>query len=161
RGSQLACAAEDASLTVVDMVDGTLRKRWRSDKGIGNIGSLAWSPDGALLAVGALSGSLIRVFDAATGALRHELSRLPTGATALWSLPESGDLFVCSASGEHMVLSLETTQSHVLTAHRSYVYPAVVSADGSTLLTGGWDGFVGQPGGLKRWDARTGALVAE
>jgi WD40 repeat protein len=37
----------------------------------------------------------------------------------------------------------------------------VISKDGGLLITGGWDGASGYAGGLKVWDARTGALVAE
>src|SRR5262249_3191477 len=37
----------------------------------------------------------------------------------------------------------------------------VISKDGGLLLTGGWDGYFGHSGGIKLWDPRTGALVAE
>jgi WD40 repeat protein len=40
------------------------------------------------------------------------------------------------------------------------VYSVLVSPDGATIYSGGWDGFVGQPGSLRFWDAATGDLIA-
>ena len=75
--------------------------------------------------------------------------------------PDSGDLLASYKDGHHCVWPIKSGSPGVLTAHRSFVYPAVFSKDGSTLLTGGWDGAAGFAGGLKVWDARTGVLVAE
>jgi WD40 repeat protein len=48
----------------------------------------------------------------------------------------------------------------VLRGHAAYVYPVLFSPDGATIYSGGWDGYVGQPGCLRFWDAATGDLVA-
>jgi WD40 repeat protein len=76
-------------------------------------------------------------------------------------LPKSGDLLAVYNNHHHCVWPINSGSPGLLTAHRSFVYPAVFSRDGSVLLTGGWDGAAGYAGGLKLWDARTGTLVAE
>jgi WD40 repeat protein len=35
----------------------------------------------------------------------------------------------------------------------------LLSPDGATIFSGGWDGFVGQPGCMRFWDAATGDLI--
>ena len=44
--------------------------------------------------------------------------------------------------------------------HRGNVYPVLLSPDGATIYSGGWDGYVGQPGSLRFWDAATGDEIA-
>lgn len=90
---------------------------------------LAWSPDGALLAVAAQSGA-ITLFDATTGAVKHILPGHADGTNALVWLP--------SAVGVGLPRD-----------------PSGHKAPPTILATGGQDG------GVRFWDAATGAQTAE
>jgi WD40 repeat protein len=158
--SRLACAAEDGTLCLMEIVDGALRERSRIPADIGVIVPSTWSRDGRLVAVGSLQGR-VRVWEAASGTLRGDFTRTQLGVNGMLFLPDSGNLLTCDSGGHHQVWPISSGAAGVLAAHRSFVYPVVMSKDGAMLLTGGWDGFVGQSSGLKLWDARTGAPVAE
>jgi WD40 repeat protein len=101
------------------------------------------------------------VWEAASGTLRGDFAGPDAVSLGLLFLPESGDLLAVDQKGQHRVWPINSGSPGLLAAHRSFVYPAVLSKDGSLLLTGGWDGAAGYAGGLKLWDARTGTLVAE
>ncbi len=78
-----------------------------------------------------------------------ELSFLPDGQTLI-----NGDL-----NGVRF-WDVRSPDTWVLRGHRSYVYPLLLSPDGATIYSGGWDGFVGQPGSLRFWDAASGEPIA-
>jgi WD40 repeat protein len=59
----------------------SLAQRWQTSIG-DHVIALAWSPDGALLAAGSVSGP-IAIFDTASGSLRHSLKGHGFGATSL------------------------------------------------------------------------------
>jgi WD40 repeat protein len=162
RPSRLVCGLEDGTCLFLEIDDrGVARERSRINAGISNLDAMAWSATGDLLAIGSKTSGHVRVWDAASGVLRCELDGPESGVQSQWFMPDSDDLCVCDMTGHPRVLPLHPGDHGVLTAHKSYVYPAVVSKDGGMLLTGGWDGFAGLPGGLKLWDARTGTLVSE
>jgi WD40 repeat protein len=93
---------------------------------------LAWSPDGATLAVASAAGG-ITLYDAATGAVKHALTGHENGANALAWMPMVGRV--------------------VPDVPRS---PPAHPEDSPYLLaTGGQDGCV------RFWDAATGAQTAE
>jgi WD40 repeat protein len=158
--SRVICIVEDGTLRLLDIVDGALHERSRIPAGIGVLTAAAWSPDGRLVA-GASRHGRVRVWEADTGILRGDFAGPQAATSALWFLPDSGNLWVCDIDGHHRVWPISDRFSTVLAAHRSFVYPTVVSKDGGLLLTGGWDGAVGLGGGLKLWDPRSGTLVAE
>jgi WD40 repeat protein len=158
--SQVAVAMEDGTLRLLEIVDGVLRERLKLGGGASYLSSVAWSPDGRLVAVGTGHGR-IRVWEAAAGTPRGEFSGPDSAVQCLLFLPESGGLLAVYKDYHHSVWPIKSGSPGVLTAHRSFVYPAVYSRDGSMIMTGGWDGAAGYAGGLKFWDARTGALVAE
>ena len=51
---------------------------------------------------------------------------------------------------------VQSLDAWVLRGHRSYVYSVFISPDGGTIYSGGWDGFAGQRGSVRFWDAATG-----
>jgi len=55
---------------------------------------------------------------------------------------------------------VNSSRAWVLRGHQGTVYPVVLSPDGGTIYSGGWDGFGGQPGCLRFWDAATGEMIA-
>ena len=56
---------------------------------------------------------------------------------------------------------VQSLDAWVLHGHRSYVYSVLISPDGGTIYSGGWDGFTGQTGSLRFWDAATGDPIAK
>jgi WD40 repeat protein/serine/threonine protein kinase len=158
--SQVAAGMGDGTLRLLEIVDGVLHERSKLAGPGGILWTTAWSQDGRLVAAGTDHGR-IRVWEAASGTLRGDFAGSDANIPGLLFLPESGDLLAVDRKGEHRVWPINTGSPGLLTAHRGFVYPAVLSKDGSVLLTGSWDGAAGYAGGLKLWDARTGTLVAE
>ena len=160
RQARVVCALESGTILMLEIVDGALQERFKVPAGISNFSAgITFSPDGRMIAASSSVVGRMRVWDADTGALLHDFSASETGIVAQQFL--SGDLCACDRLGHHRIWPLHSTALGVLTAHKSYVYPAVFSPDGSLLLTAGWDGLTGHTGGLKLWDAHTSALVAE
>jgi WD40 repeat protein len=158
--SRIACSAEDGTLRVLEIVDGALREHSRSAGGIGVLTTPGWSPDGRLIAVGSMSGRT-RIWEAESGALRGDFAGEQATVSGMLFLRDSESVLVCDVTGHHRVWPAGRSAPGLLRAHASFVYPVVISQDGGMLLTGGLDGLVGQSGGLKLWDARTGVLLAE
>jgi len=158
--SQVAVGMGDGTLRLLEIVDGVLHERSKLSGPGDTLRTAAWSQDGRLVAGGMAHGR-IRVWEAASGTLRGDFAGPDDVNRGLLFLPESGDLLAVDGKGQHRVWPINSGSPGLLAAHRGFVYPAVLSKDGSVLLTGGWDGAAGYAGGLKLWDARTGTLVAE
>ena len=117
--------------------------------------ALRFPPDGSLLAACGKDGILC-LWDTPTWNLLGvfesdglDASFFPDGQTLI-----SGD------SKGVRFWDVRSLGSRVLRGHQSFVYPALLSPDGVTIYSGGWDGFVGQPGSLRFWDTATGDLIA-
>ena len=118
-----------------------------------NQDSVAWSPDGRLIASGG-DFDKIMIWDAATGELRHLLEGHSYAVfTVAWS--EDGKR-LASASGDNTVKIWDPAAGRLLLdipAHNEYVYSVAWSPDGHTLATGSGDTTV------RLWDTATGELV--
>jgi WD40 repeat protein len=156
-GSRLAATAEDGSLSVWNLGDGTRAWTARSPPEAtgwpGNLFGASWSPDGRELVTCNFDGR-VQVRDAATGALLRETLR-------------SGMLFAQFArDGAHVLVwaywgnqGMELLDARTLaplwtSKQTSHAWP-VLSPDGERVFSANWQGFLGV------WDARTGRLVAE
>ena len=121
----------------------------------GWVWALCFSPDGSLLASCGQDRTL-RLWDTRTGSPRGvfesdraDPSFLPDGQTLI-----NGD-----TKGVRF-WDVRSSEALVLRGHRSFVYPVLLSPDGATIYSGGWDGWWGQPGSLRFWDAATGDQIA-
>ena len=128
-------------------------------------GGVAWSADARRVATSTYEGDL-SVFDTASGALvdsfHSTYGQIDQAFIQGYAfLPDTGDLLSLDTAGELTAWPVGVGTPEVLQGHRSFVYPVALSDDGGLLLSGGWDGWVGQPGNLKLWDAATSTRVAE
>jgi eukaryotic-like serine/threonine-protein kinase len=121
----------------------------------GWIGFLRFSPDGSLL-VSTSQDRTLHLWDTKTGESRAVLQM--EGADPSF-LPDGRTLIVGDAKGVRF-WDIGSLDVWGLRGHRGNVYPVLLSPDGATIYSGGWDGYVGQPGSLRFWDAATGDEIA-
>ncbi|GJM20891.1 MAG: hypothetical protein DHS20C15_08060 [Planctomycetota bacterium] len=157
-GAMVAAALHDGTVDLLEIVDGQLGLQRKLPERAGLTTAIAWSHDSSRLVV-AGAGKRLVVWKLSDASREFDVST-PKPVNGLAFLPDSRDLLASSARGSARVLPLGASDPGRLTGHRSYVYPARYSPDGSTIVSGGWDGALGHAGGLKFWDARTGQLLA-
>jgi WD40 repeat protein len=116
---------------------------------------LSFSPDGSLLASSGRDRTL-RLWDARTGVSRGVFE---SDGTNPRFLPDGQTLINGDSDGVRF-WDVQSADAWILRGHRSYVYSVLVSPDGGTIYSGGWDGFVGQAGSVRFWDAATGDPIA-
>jgi WD40 repeat protein/class 3 adenylate cyclase/tRNA A-37 threonylcarbamoyl transferase component Bud32 len=119
----------------------------------GPVLSLAWSPDGKILASGS-GDKTVKLWETATGKL---LTSLHGHTDAVWSVAWSPDgKTLASGSGDQTVKLWEAATGKLLTSlqgHTGQVIRVAWSPDGKTLASGSTDQTV------KLWEAATGRLL--
>jgi WD40 repeat protein len=108
---QLASGADDHAIIVWDAQWARASRHWAAHEHF--VGALAYSPDGSLLASGQGdndTAGAVRVWDAATGAIRHVLSGHATGVHAAAFDPTGRRLATGDSSGVVVIWDLNTEQ---------------------------------------------------
>jgi WD40 repeat protein len=114
-------------------------------------GVLGVPPNGSWLASAGHDGE-VRIWDPATGTIRHTLTGHTGRVAALAVAPNGSWLASAGHDGEVRIWDPATgTIRHTLTGHTSWVAALAVAPDGSWIISGG-DG-----GEVRIWDPTTGA----
>lgn len=157
----LAFSPDGKSLASCSSVDGTVRV-WEvpSGKEVLTIKTpeknplcLAWSPDGALFAVG---GDGLTLWDAKTG---KEVGTLKGHGDLVWSVtfsPDSKRLASGSWDKTARIWEVASGKELVKITGKQRVRSVAFGPEGKTLVTGSEDGNFEAPGEVKLWDAASG-----
>ena len=119
-------------------------------------GTVAFSPDGTLLAVASSIG--VWLYDANTGAEVNLLTGHTSFVTSVTFSPDglvlAGAIADAAAYGRIRLWDVRTGEGlHTLLGHAGSVGSVAFSPDGLMLASGGWDDTI------RLWDVRTGAAL--
>ncbi len=121
------------------------------------VSSLAWSPDGVLLAAG--STGTVHLFEAATGTERMVLSRSSGTTVDALAFHPAGSLIAYYSEGTVQLSDIRTaSEPREVSQSPGWVRSLAFSPDGSLLLSGGISRVPSIPF-LQLWDTGTGGPV--
>jgi WD40 repeat protein len=157
-GRQVAVIGAKGELGVIDPATGNTLRQWQAhppDLGTGtyfNTGAVRFSPDNrSLLTFGTQTFS-VRVWDARTGQLRHELKHNARCDDVEFS-PDGRRVATAARDNRVCVWELATGERLASLAHPDWTFAARFSSDGKHLLTACRDNMA------RLWDWRAGRLV--
>jgi eukaryotic-like serine/threonine-protein kinase len=154
-GAHIAAVDSDGSARIIETERGEEVHSFRIASGIGQKQSLAYSPDGRLLAGTGEVGTQIDIWDTRT---YRRSTRLTGHEGPVFSVAFSRDgHLLASASGDHTVRVWELAAAKcvaALTGHTDSVFNAVFHPDGKRLASAGRDRAIWL------WDLATGQDVA-
>ncbi len=101
------------------------------------------------LLCGFLDGS-VAVIDADTGMVVRREAASDDQVVSIAVDEDTGEVAVLDTGGVMSIFHLGASRTDILVGHKSWVNPLAISRDGSTLISGAWDG------NIRVWDARTG-----
>jgi serine/threonine protein kinase/WD40 repeat protein/Tfp pilus assembly protein PilF len=148
-GLGIALAHTDGSLVFHDLASGLAGGR----RDVGNVGDLAFSPDGQKLAMSLGSDPpKIKICAVPSGKVVREISP-PAGCTLAWAPDGSTLAAACEDTRIYSYDAQTGRQTGVLVDHRSQGMIAAFQPGGSLLASNGWDGK------LRIWRLRTGEML--
>lgn len=150
-GFLVASGAADGSVKLWDIASATEQPALAEADDQTPIGSLAFSPDGTLLAAG--GGSSIRLWDAATGTIRAELETEISGISTISFRPDGGALVYGGADPAVWVWDMASSNQVLLDGHVGAVAALAFSHDGGLIVSTDAEA-------VHLWDAATGANLA-
>jgi WD40 repeat protein len=119
----------------------------------GAIAAVTVSPDGQYLVTGS-SDRTVRVWEYATGQLKHNLEGHQKSLSAIAVTPDSKQLVTVSHDSTVRVWNLETGALRlVLEGHQGSIYTVAITPDGKQIVTGGADSTA------RVWDLQTGEAL--
>ena len=146
---------------IINTLTATQQTNW--NKSSKRVSSIAFSPDGRLLASGSADDGTIRLWDVETGQNTATFPVKPeTGSSMLCVAfsPDGAKLAVGSGAG--LKLLEVSTGEHIYTLQHidigelefpAYIFSVAFSPDGTKLASASWDG-------VKLWDVETGQNLA-
>ncbi len=151
-GLSLATGSWDNTVKLWDVTSASLL--WSDWQG-SNLSSVAFAPDGRVLATSGGTDATVHLWDLHTGTLLQTLPHpYPVSALA-WS-PDGSLLASGNSDGSIRVWERPWTQQasevQVLSGHTSWVMGLAFAPDGNLLASGSWDGSV------KLWEMPAGRL---
>ncbi len=124
---------------------------------VGGIDSLAFSPDGSLLAIGTGNGSTggasVELRDTATLALQRRLRGLGSTINHLVFSPDGSELLAINSQGLAARWKLADAKPALTFGNSGFSLSSAVAADASTVIVAGWDRY------LMAYDGRSGRQI--
>ena len=138
-GNTLASGSGDRTIGLWDIQMGTFIGIFAG----GPVLSVVFSPDGTTIASGSMDDTILRLWDAGTGASIRTLTGHTDWVTSVSFSPD-GNTIASGSMDDTIRLWDAVTGVHklTLTGHTDVVYSVSFSPDGTTLASGGGDGTI-------------------